>query len=96
MKQRRRGLTLVELSAVLAVVVMLIAMLAPILSQATESDNRVACSANMQVSATAMKIYANENEEWWPTPAFDEGAWRVNRIFAIPAYYCPQAPRECT
>ena len=74
MKQRRRGFTLIEMSVVLSVVVMLIAMLAPILSQSSESDNRAACRANVKVIATAMKIYANENEEWWPTPAFDGGA----------------------
>jgi prepilin-type N-terminal cleavage/methylation domain-containing protein len=70
MKPNKKGFTLIELLVVVAIIALLISILLPSLSRARELSKRLVCGANVKGMGTAFKIYANENEEQWPTPPF--------------------------
>jgi prepilin-type N-terminal cleavage/methylation domain-containing protein/prepilin-type processing-associated H-X9-DG protein len=55
----RRGLTLVELLAVIAIIGLLVAMLMPALQNARESARRASCGNNLRQVALAMQAYHN-------------------------------------
>ncbi len=74
MRKTSKGFTLIELLVVVAIIALLISILLPSLARARELAKRLVCAANMKGIATSMKIYANENEEKWPQPAFKPGA----------------------
>ncbi len=63
--------TLIELLVVIAIVAILAAMLLPVLSKARETANRVACVNNQRQITTAMLIYADEADQYFPI-----GYWR--------------------
>jgi prepilin-type N-terminal cleavage/methylation domain-containing protein/prepilin-type processing-associated H-X9-DG protein len=56
---RRRGLTLVELLVVVAIIGMLVAMLLPAVQQARASARRVTCQSNLKQWALAVQYYAD-------------------------------------
>jgi prepilin-type N-terminal cleavage/methylation domain-containing protein len=72
--KRRKGFTLIELLVVIAIIALLIAILLPSLGRARELANRTACSANITGIIKSSVIYAQSNQDSFPTPGNYQGA----------------------
>lgn len=71
---KKKAFTLIELLVVVAIIALLISILLPSLSRARELSKRLVCAANVKGIGTSFKIYANDFEEHYPTPTFNEKA----------------------
>ena len=70
--RRKKAFTLVELLVVIAIIALLISILLPSLSRARELSKRLVCASNIKGIGTSAKIYANDNNEKWMIPGFDQ------------------------
>ena len=66
-KPKLKAFTLIELLVVVAIIALLISILLPSLARARELSKRTVCSANLRGVGQACKIYANDNDDLWPT-----------------------------
>ncbi len=64
---RNKGFTLIELLVVISIIALLIAILLPSLAKSRELANRAVCSANVRGIIQSMVIYAQSNENQFPT-----------------------------
>ena len=64
----RLAFTLVELLVVIGVIAVLISILLPTLNRARESGKNVTCRSNLCQIGIALKMYANDNRDHFPTP----------------------------
>ena len=64
-----RGFTLIELLVVIAIIALLAAMLFPVFARAREKARQTTCMNNQRQIATAILIYAQDNDEMLPGPA---------------------------
>jgi prepilin-type processing-associated H-X9-DG protein len=72
-----RGLAIAGIccgGASLLMLPMLIAILLPSLARAREIAKRAVCASNLRGIGQAMKVYANDNADWYPTTPFAEAA----------------------
>jgi prepilin-type N-terminal cleavage/methylation domain-containing protein/prepilin-type processing-associated H-X9-DG protein len=72
----RRAFTLIECLVVLAIfgLIVVFFVLPRLSSRRGPLTRRLVCESNLKGIGTACKIYANDNNEEWPTPAFDQTA----------------------
>lgn len=72
----RRGITLLEVIVILALVGFVMIVLVPPRCGPMRSgmSPRLVCAANLKGLGMSMKLYAVDNLETWATPAFDESA----------------------
>ena len=65
-KKSQFGFTLVELLVVISVIALLLSIMMPALNQAKEIARAVVCAAQMRVYGTAVNLYANEWDNYFP------------------------------
>ena len=68
----QKGFTLIELLVVIAIIAILMAILIPTLSNVREQANRSACSNNIRQHLLGLIMYADENDNKFPSAA---GYW---------------------
>lgn len=62
----RRGFTLIELLVVIAIIAILAAILFPVFANAKQAGYRSACLSNCRQIASAMGMYADSNDDYFP------------------------------
>jgi prepilin-type N-terminal cleavage/methylation domain-containing protein/prepilin-type processing-associated H-X9-DG protein len=67
----RRGFTLIELLVVIAIIAILAAILLPVLSQAKKRAWTIQCVSNLRQIGMAMKVFADENNGFYPESGAD-------------------------
>ncbi len=84
---KRKAFTLIELLVVVAIIALLISILLPSLSRARELAKRAVCASNLRGIGQGMHIYANDNQEWFPTHFFRSGTVTIGPPSASQVQY---------
>ena len=87
MIRTRAAFTLIELLVVIAIIAILAAILFPVFAQAKEAAKKTADASNMRQIATAMVLYANDNDGGTPESMHNAGG-NVERawVYALAPY----------
>ena len=75
------GFTLVELLVVVAIIVILLALLAPAMDKAIYQTELAVCATRVRGLAEAATIYAAEHKRAYPTRRIDRDGQRPNRLW---------------
>lgn len=80
---KKKAFTLIELLVVVAIIALLISILLPSLSRAREITKRAVCASNARGIGQGMKIYSNDNEDWFPVTPFTEGTGNQQYVTGV-------------
>ncbi len=72
--RKRQGFTLIELLVVIAIIALLAAILFPVFAKVREKGRQTACINNLRQMVIALRIYAQDNEQYFPDTAAAWGA----------------------
>ena len=84
------GFTLIELLVVIAIIAILAAMLLPVLSQAKQKAQSIACVSNLKQLQLCFHLYAMDNSDFMPPNDF------VYNIDTLQAFPGNEGPSWCT
>jgi prepilin-type N-terminal cleavage/methylation domain-containing protein/prepilin-type processing-associated H-X9-DG protein len=70
----RKGFTLIELLVVIAIIAILAAILFPVFAKARAAAQASDCQSNMRQIGTALRMYAGDNHDMYPTNRDTAGA----------------------
>ena len=90
----RRGFTVAELVAVLAVVAVLASMLFPVFARSREATRASFCRANLLNIFVALRIYAADFAGLWPDDPPGLKVLADLRLLDAATLQCPSAPSE--
>src|SRR5258707_15680901 len=89
-----RAFTLVELLVVIGIIALLISILMPALSAATERARRIRCGSNLRQIGQGLLLYANDNRGIYPrTVATPTGPFNCFTGAAAPDPFGAGGPR---
>lgn len=98
-RPHKYGFTLIELLVVIAIIAILAAILFPVFAQAREEARRISCISNMKQIGLALRMYAQDYDEFYPHLRLgpgDAGAnWRTAiypYVKSIGVFGCPSNP----
>ena len=74
-----KGFTLIELLVVIAIIGILAGILLPVLSRARESARKTQCMSNVKQIGMGLIMYANENNESFPSDSAYSGSYPAMR-----------------
>jgi prepilin-type N-terminal cleavage/methylation domain-containing protein/prepilin-type processing-associated H-X9-DG protein len=79
---KKTGFTLIELLVVIAIIAILAAILFPVFAQAREKARQTTCTSNLKQIGSALLMYAQDYDEFFPTPAYNaSGTAGTNRYW---------------
>jgi len=78
----RKGFTLVELLAVVAIITLLLTMITPAIEQARTQAKIAVCAAQLRTVASAGMLYAKDNQRFYPQ-RHDNYMWDALHIRAV-------------
>jgi len=78
-----RGLTITDLLAIAAMLMLVAAIGVPTLERARELSKRLTCAVNLKSLGGAAEVYADANRGRWMTPPFKQGAINLNGIYYL-------------
>lgn len=84
MKQKKNVFTLVELLVVISVIAILAGLLLPALNKAREKAHAIGCLNNLKQSGTALIMYADSSDDYFPAPLFQQETGSPAPEFEIP------------
>ncbi|MGB0715854.1 MAG: prepilin-type N-terminal cleavage/methylation domain-containing protein [Phycisphaerae bacterium] len=81
--KRRHAFTIIEILVVVAIIVLLVAILMPSLSQARQHAKSVLCGSNLHHIGLSVAVYATESDGYYPVsyyyPRNPAGSWSVKQ-----------------
>lgn len=98
-RRRSRAFTLVDVLVSIAVILVLISLMMPALTKATETAHRLVCSSNVRQIGIAMLMYADTNKDLIPPTTFYDPRQnraeqmlilRLTSVSSVPHDYSPE------